>query len=160
MEELVPRSDRRRRWRSLSERLDLGLPELQRHPALKPAIGAVATLIFAAGCYFVWLTPRPVEVFHGFFAGSLVFAVAALLLTRPLAIHFSSSNRTVRGVVLRVLASNLKKIVAMTNTGDGKLKLHPDQVWEMLRSIVVEQLDVSPDQVKKKTRFVKDLGVG
>lgn len=160
MDDLVPKADRRRRWRALREALGLELPELERHPCLKHAIGWTAGCVVVAGL----LVPRLAEwadgASLGFFWGGVVLVIAAILLTHPLATHFPRTAQTVRGMVLRVLAMNLKKITGVSRPETAKRRLHPEEVWEMLRSIVVEQLDVAPEEVTKKKRFIKDLGVG
>jgi acyl carrier protein len=160
MEDLVPKADRRRRWRALSMRLGLDLPKLERAPAMLTAIRCSTVAVFAAGFAFLyagWIPPMAVWALTG---GSIGFAVIALALTGPLAIHFPRATQTVRGMVLRVLATNLKKIAGAPPPQAAKRRLHPDEVWEMLRSIVVEQLDIPPEEVTKKARFYKDLGVG
>ena len=42
----------------------------------------------------------------------------------------------------------------------GEGRLHPEDVWAMLKRVVCDELDVPPGQVAKDTEFVKDLGVG
>lgn len=160
MEDLLPRAGRSRGWRALGERLGLQLPQLQRHPALTGTIAVGTLLTFIAGLTLPYLTRLPHMAIWGFLVGSIVFTVAALALTRPFAIHFPPCAGTVRGIVLLVLASNLNRITGVPHQGTTRRGLHPNEVWEMLRSIVVEQLDVAPDQVKRETRFVKELGVG
>jgi len=160
MDDLVPKADRHRRWRALGERLELELPALERHRAVIKAIGGAATLIFAAGLALVYAGWVPPVAILAFTAGSVGSAVLALAVMRPLAIHFPISMQTVRGMVLRILAANWTRITAMaelTDTGSGG---HLDEVWETLRSIVAEQLNIPPEQVTKRARFVKDLGVG
>ena len=39
-------------------------------------------------------------------------------------------------------------------------RVSAEDVWDVLRQIVVEQLDVEREKVTKDARFVEDLGVG
>jgi acyl carrier protein len=160
MDDLVPKADRRRRWRALGERLRLDLPKLERHPLLTRAISHVAIFIAFAGFFVAFVAEWPDATILAFFGAGLVFAMTAVLLTRPLATHFPGPRQTVRGIVLRVLAANWTKIAGMaglTMTAPGR---HSNEVWEKLHSIVVAQLDVAPEEVTRKARFYKDLGVG
>jgi acyl carrier protein len=35
-----------------------------------------------------------------------------------------------------------------------------EQVWKVLRTIVVQQLSVRPEQLQPETRWIEDLGIG
>jgi len=160
LDDLVPKADRRHRWCALGKRLELDLPGLERAPGILAAIGYGALTVFAAGLaliYAGWLPPMAVWAFTG---GSIGSAIVAAIITGLFASSFPRSTQTVRGMVLSVLAKNLEKITGRPKPVMISPRLRPDEVWEMLRSIVVETLDVTPEEVTKKARFVKDLGVG
>lgn len=159
LEGLVPRDKRRRNWRRLGRSVGLELPDLRRPAAADRLVKMLAWLVLAGSAWLVF-DPRFWPSAGAIILGS-VFAVALICLsTTPLAVNFQPSCATVRGLVEQIAVLNEERLLQETRSPGTKSKWGPDSVWLKIRSIVVEQLDVSWDKVKRETKFVQDLGVG
>jgi hypothetical protein len=75
-------------------------------------------------------------------------------LTAPFATRIPSDCLTVRGLTGTLLNLNFG---ALTEDKQRWSKL---EVWEVLQAIIVDELGVTPEQVKPGARFIEDLGVG
>jgi hypothetical protein len=71
-----------------------------------------------------------------------------------LAYEFPPDVATVGQLAKATLARNYQPIVA-----EAKKSATDAEVWDILQRIIVEQLGVRADQLKRETSFVKDLKV-
>jgi hypothetical protein len=151
---LLPSRGRRRFWAELQRTAGLAIPQLQRAPGLVWACtGAVVAVNVGVG----FAAHRAASVTIVPFASVVAAAASALLLaalTRPLAVHPAKHCRTLRGLAEATLARNFDLLAEKYRGAQA------DDVWVALRTIIVEQLGVSPDAVTPSATFVKDLGCG
>jgi hypothetical protein len=83
---------------------------------------------------------------------SLAFLWFILILTRPLATSFAGA--TVATVVQQIVADDLKLL-----TAGREPPWSEDEVWDVLQTVVCNQLAASRQQVTPQARFVEDLGM-
>jgi hypothetical protein len=74
-------------------------------------------------------------------------------LTSPFAIHPRASFDSFGGLTNVVLARNYTQLSDRLNSGG------PADIWNAIRTIVVEQLGVVPESVTPSARFVEDLAM-
>jgi hypothetical protein len=89
-------------------------------------------------------------------AGVLAFllvGVALAFVTSPFAIYPRRAFASFEGLTNVVLAHNFSKLSERFRAGA------PSDIWNAVRSIVVEQLGVRPEAVTPSARFVEDLGM-
>jgi acyl carrier protein len=155
IEDLVPRHARRQTWRSLGQALGgLRLAALVR-PGWVHFLTTLAVLSFG-GVYGSLVLGRPVSVaWVTALPLMAVFALLAVLITRPLAICVPSECITVRELVLEVLAHNHGRIASEAN--DGRMSGTEREVWDSLCNLISENLCVDRDRLTESTRFVEDL---
>jgi acyl carrier protein len=150
---ILPDSKRRRYWAQLQERSELRLPPLRR-PRWLVAICTLA--VIACSGYFGVLAyqindSQLAGLASAAAIGSIVGAIAGWL-TRPLAVYPANNCITFRGLAESALGLNFKTLSERYNGANTS------DIWIALRSIIVEQLGVSPGEVKPAARFVNDLG--
>lgn len=146
---LIPRR-RRKAWRELEQATLWRLPELKR-PTAVVLLAILAT---------IGLTPAAViclpSAMHLAPVLAMMLAVVAGVVswvTKPFATEFRPEFATMGNLTKAVLARNYGTV------SDKFRSANANEVWESLRSIIVEQLGVRPGDVTKEANFVKDLGV-
>lgn len=150
---MLPDTNRPRYWSQLQSTSKLMLPPLQRPAWL---VTTCTVMVLICSVVFGFLVYRstnsqPGGVAAAIFMGielGLVFGV----LTRPFAVFPDSNCTTLRGLAESALGMNFKTLSERYN-GANK-----NNLWIALRSIIVEQLDLSPEEVKSTASFVNDLG--
>jgi len=151
----LPDSNRRRYWTRLQEKSELKLPPLRR-PRWLVAVCTLAVLACSAyvgvhayrisGCQLAGLAAA---------AGLAIIAgVATGFVTRPFAVYLAKNCVTFRDLAESALGLNFKTLSERCNGANAS------DIWIALRSIIVEQLGVAPEEVKPAARFVNDLGCG
>jgi acyl carrier protein len=153
---LIPGANRRSEWQRLGQSLGWRLPELGRPSwvwtALFGLLLAWLVLVIIVWGQLTAFTFEPVILMGiGFLAGASLLAAMVHGLTRPLAVCFPS--RTMRDMVTLILVLNFDAICK------DQAGWNRREVWESLRAIIVDQLGVSPDEVRESANFVYDLGV-
>ena len=155
---LLPVAGRRVAWKRLESQLGLRLPRL----GLPGGVSLVMALITMIIGIVVGRT-------EGIAAGLMVFAIViaiAIQLAKPLSVCFPTRYplgreflrlRPTRTVTVddlneQIVAENYKTLVERTN------RWSRDEVWTILTQILVDALDVDPDEIKPESRFVEDLG--
>lgn len=144
---LLPVLGRRARWEDLGRSLDGRLPELE-WPT------AVPRLIFGGACFLLttsglgFLTGHPPWGAVGL-TGTALFAWLTPKMAASLAVEFPTSCATV-GAAAKALAGPRP---------DGKRWVEPD-VWEALKVVVLDHLDVPLRAVTPDAHLVYDLGAG
>ncbi len=154
-----PAYDRRALWDRLQETLGLQLPQLCR-PAWLVTMSTAVTIFIAL------VIGALVDSQWGSNAAALigmlslvVIGVVASFVTQPFAMHPHASFTTFRGLSGVVLAHNHSALCNKLQ-GDKLNAWNPNDVWEALRALIVEQLDVKPELVRKEALFYEDLGAG
>jgi acyl carrier protein len=144
---------RRRRWSQLQTSMGLRLPALVRPrwvTAMATIIGGAAVV---AAAPFLWA--RTGETAAVLLIGCAICAVSWILYqaTKPLAVVIPSQCATVGGLTKAILQRNYGTI------SDWCQRINAEEAWNTLRSLIVEQLGVRPDEVTKEASFVKDFRV-
>ncbi len=148
LERLLPRRGRRREWAELATRLELEFPPLVRPrwiTGLAPAATVASVLAIAIAGWQVSLT-------------ALVLMIAVRwtvisVLTTPLANRFVPTVVTVGDLCNVLLTRNYRRLVARFSPPA------PSDVFQTIKTILVEQLGVHPALVTRDARLVGDLGM-
>ena len=149
LDELIPRHGRLLHWENLRKGAGLRLPNLKRPIWLVWSLFACICLIPAIFALCFGLTDPPA---YAFLVIPVMIAVAliARAATTPFALCFPDGCLTIEDLVQRA-----SKHISV----EWMLKQTED-IWPVLKEIIIEQLGVTPEEVTKKARFVDDLGVG
>jgi len=150
---LLPKERRRDAWAILACALGWRLPELRRNRTLQSAM------------LLVFLVPIPVAIVAGalgLVSKTVVWAVGlaalpglwlAYIVTVPLAVNLPAQCATVRQAAEAMLALNFGRIAR------DRQSWSDEELWNMLRKTIVEQLGVNPAKVTRDARFIEDLGL-
>lgn len=159
VDETLPEYDRRARWARIQETLGLQLPKLCR-PAWLVTLSTTLTIL--VGLAMSTLAAKQWGSVAAPLIGMLslvVIGMIASFVTQPFALHPDASFTTFRGLSSVVLAHN--HAVLCNNLLSHKLNAwNPTDVWNALRAIIIEQLGVKPELVRKEALFYEDLGAG
>ncbi len=150
---IIPKR-RRRTWRAIERATGCRLPWLRRPRWLVTLATLAALGLGAAAPMLLGLKPFRGGVAVALFSAG-VFGLIFYRLTEFLAYEFPPGVATVGQLVKATLARNFQPIVAQS-----KQPATDAEVWETLRRIVGELLNVRPDQLTKETDFIKDLHAG
>jgi acyl carrier protein len=151
MEQLLPWRARRCTWAYLQRQLGYRLPSLER-PALLKYLLFAPWLI--ASLLLVVVLPPPNGGPQLALVLSLVYWPTVCLATRPFAVCIPAECLTVR-MTLATLPSRHWIELPKTRTPTDS-----DDVWNAIKEIVAEVLDVRPEHVTPDADFFKDLGAG
>ena len=151
LEHVIPLIGRRTYWKTLSSRMDLQFPRLERPSWLVLLNCMLVAIVVSAS--FLGFAAR--NVVAGIFA-AVVFGVISssllVFLTQPFAIYPASTCSTIRDLVKKLVAINYSTLSTRYSTRN------PSDVWNALQLIVAEQLGVDRSKVVPQARFVQDLG--
>jgi len=150
---LFPESNRRHFWQSLQATANLKFPTLRRPPWLVKVSACAVTVLAVWMGFLTWrsTTSELAAILSVITSAAVVGAVLAAM-TAPFAIYPASNFKTLRGLAESILGLNFK---VLAERHDGARSA---DVWIALRSIIVEQLGVSPDLVTPTASIVRDLG--
>lgn len=151
--EIFPENSRRSFWAMLSRKTQLQLPNLVRPPWVVAA-NMVTTMCASIAIAFI-VSERGLAGFTFFATGITCLFIIGFLtsfVTTPFATRFATEFGTFRRLSERVLALNTIKL----KNEHGPMG--PNDVWIILREIIVSQLGVDADEVTPNSSFVRDLG--
>ncbi|WP_211209775.1 hypothetical protein [Uliginosibacterium gangwonense] len=158
LEDVLPSDNRQALWLRLGQELDWKLPALE-HPAwLNYSFTTLfVSIVFAAlGLHIPGKLVVELCVFFGLMAIPLL--ALAYRRTAPLVTKQPSPSLTVRGLVEGVLSMNFGRIKSQHEAQlKGKQAWRTDEVLQMVRRIIAEQLDVELAEVIPSARFIEDL---
>jgi len=148
-EEIFPLTNRKKLWKQFRQNIDLRIPDLQRPSWLicvlgVPLICLLVVLLLKLCVLIGWQ--------WGIASTFLVFILLLYLLTiatRPLAVVFPSDSTTLGKLARSLLRMNFAKITQGEHTDS--------EAWNILCSIIAEQIGVKPEVIKPESSFVKDL---
>jgi hypothetical protein len=151
MAPLLVTGDRKAAWARFEQALGLPLPALVRPDVLVSGLAlAVAVAAFATALLVLYLgVPRP---------ACLLLAVASLFLIGTLAGHLSAPFAT-RVPPACSTVRDAVGVVLLRDVGSIRDELDPGAVWTLLRSLLVDQLRVHPEDVTEVAEFARDLGL-
>lgn len=151
--EVLPREQRQIIWQRLQDVVGFEIPLLKRPQWLKSLIWAVVFDITISGV--LWMAGFLDLVWAALF-GLLLLAptvgILLTLLTRPFATNTGADFSTLGGLARVMLARNYRRISAQYDS------CSPSDIWETLRTILVEQLNVPREDVTRDARIIEDLG--
>jgi acyl carrier protein len=152
---ILPDSHRPEYWAQLQDTSKLRLPPLRRANWLVTicTLGVIACSAIL-GVFAYRSTDSPLAGFVSVVTAGIAVGLIAGWITRPFAIYPANNCTTLRGLAESALGLNFK---ALSDRYNGASK---NDLWVALRSIIVEQLGVSPEEVMPTASFVKDLGCG
>lgn len=150
---ILPDSNRQEFWSQLQNRSELKLPPLRR-PDWMVTTGTVLVFAFSIlpGYFAYQSTDSQLAGIAAAVVSGILFGVLAGSLTKPFAVLPASNCHTLRGLAESALGLNFKTLSDRYNSAT------PNDLWIALRSIIVDQLGVSPDDVNPNASFVNDLG--
>lgn len=143
---LIHPRDRRAAWSKLSEQSELFLPALTAPKWLL----YFALAVSATACIAVYLAYSLSWTLVLVFGGAML---AILKTTKPLHVELPEGIKTV-GDLTRAAAARNHTLVA-----HGRRYTSPDQIWDALVEIIVEQLSIERSLVKPEAEFAGDLKV-
>jgi acyl carrier protein len=151
MEELLPVERRRSDWQQLQRSTGVWLPNLELPKGSSGLLSAFTWVLFLLCLAAYFVSPL---------ADAVLFSLAGILLASvvhravaPFATCIPVTCATVRSTVRYAVTRNK---VVYPRAGD---RWEPAVVWKTLRRVIVEQLDIPPEEVTPEASFVDDLGV-
>lgn len=164
LDEILPTDDRLQVWRRLADELQLALPRLVRAAWIVHTLAVVAAMTAALAMYSA---AQVHGLGTGLGVGFVTLIGTSLLLamvTAPLASYPAPEFATLGGLTRVVLAGNYVSIMRQArehpiSTADGSnIDHNPDEVFDVLRTIIMQQLGVTADEITRDASFVNDLG--
>ena len=147
---LLPRRQRKAGWRKMQQLSGLRFPRL-RLPRWGIHVAVICLVLFAVaigalavGWPWHWLLILP---------GFVVFLLACWAVDAFFGTELPKHFQTVGELAKAVLAKNFAKLSGEVADYDR------NEVWESVRILVADQLDVDLEKVTKESRFVADLGM-
>ena len=151
---LIERWQRTRTWRRIEMELGLSLPELVN----RTGAGAFWGAAVASGIGFVIATALSRDLCVGI-AFALVALIPGILIGFAVGLCWIPTVwppcRTLGGIARSVVAINYCEFHPAV---EPKVDSEGDPIWERLCKVIVEQLGVPRDSLRRETDFVKDLG--
>ncbi len=151
---ILPRSGRIEYWSRLQRVSEMRLPPLKRPNwlVLASVLSVVVVAILAGATALESTRSEGAAYFVGVAAGAMA-AVILVSATDPFATTLPPECRTLRRLALTALRHKLQKLSELAG------RRGRNDVWIVLREIIVVQLGVSPDVVTPSARFIDDLGL-
>jgi acyl carrier protein len=166
LESLLPESTRRQKWQEIAKCIDLEVPRLQyparwrqrffRFGALISALTVLASSTLASRGFPNVLSGLALWV-PAFAAWVILFALINSVLQRyATRLQTELPCQTAGDLSRLVLTSNYEHFspTATQNTTTSK-----EYVWKQLVDIICDQLQIAPEEVEPRAKFVEDLGV-
>lgn len=160
LESLFPRNRRRQLWNDFREKSSYRLRELE-YPRSVRAVGlilAVAMVVFEQvqlfklpGAKWFWMLLGVLGVWMFVETYTKLLAIAA-----PWRAAFPPGLNTVKDLCRTVLAANYSEICQISLQATDA---HAALVWQQLKDILAETLDVDEAEITFRTRLVADLGM-
>ena len=153
--EFFPRTDRREFWVKLQESTELRFPNLVR-PNWVVSLATILTLLLSMCVALILMGDSEPEYWFPLIGIFCVFGFGIFfaIISKPMATEFDTSFSSFRGLSERALALNAGKITKEHGP------LGNNDVWVVLREIIVDTLGVDHNEIKRDANFVKDMGCG
>lgn len=148
---LLPEPNRRAQWKTLSELTGATLPPLERPRVLAKSIGMGGALIGVSSLACVFVSPALA-------ASSALTGAVAYVGARKWSDRYATLLPAQCATV-----GDLSHAVIKLNYGinlERGPKRSEAEIWEKLREIMVDELDIEPDEITKDAQFVRDLRLG
>jgi len=156
---LVPQpAARRAQWDALRASLGVRLPDLIAAPGWYPAIWAAVLAPLSAGIALGIASGGSASQKYAvllLLGLAPVCGVAMIRAARAHAVHLPASCATVGLTVRAMLSYGASELIP-----DRSENWTREAVWDALVKVVVEQLEVLPEEVTPVAHFIDDLGAG
>jgi acyl carrier protein len=159
---IFPKKGRRNRWKRFSKNAGLKLPKLE--------LSRTTAILMLSICILLGITVSAckiytyrnsinmgireiISVLFGFVFSVLIAMTSYLillfvLLRTPLAGKIPEGCNTLDGLAQLILANNPKKFRPFTQ----------DDIWIIIKGVLVENYGFKPEEIKPESRFIEDLG--
>ena len=153
LDSVLPNEDRRSLWSQFGDGLQLKLPDLVR-PGWLVVVLYVLTMALTVAAFALAVQSMHIAmaICLGFLA-MIACGLVAFWVTQPFATVPASSFRTLGDLSRIVLAENYATMY------DEYKSWNPNEVWQALSTIIIDQLGAKPEQVTRDARFAEDLRV-
>lgn len=152
MEALIATGRRKAAWAHLGRALGFPLPRLVRPAGLVSGLTVgIAVAIFTIAVFESAVRVPAGALIVSILGLPIALALLAAWLTVPFATGIPPACATVRDAV---------GVSLFRDPGSVRDDIGPDTVWTVLRTIIVDQLGVRPEDVVEDASFVGDLGAG
>jgi hypothetical protein len=160
---IFPKKGRRKQWKKFGNNAELKLPsmDLSRSTSICIlSIGIVFGITISTLKIYAYRDSINSGIFQVFisalfacvisvFVATISYVIALFLLLRsPLASKFPESCMTLDGLAQQILTNNPKKFRPFTQ----------DDIWIMIKNVLVGEYGFKPEEIKPESRFVEDLG--
>ncbi len=151
--EIFPKANRRSFWSKLSKSTDLTLPKLIR-PSWVVTGNVLVTLLSSAVAAYSLMGNEYTEIMVPLIGIPCLFLFGFLttFITVPLATNFAPTFATFRGLSEQILVINSTKMTAKHGP------MGRNDIWVLLRGLIVNALGVDDNEVVRDANFVRDLG--
>lgn len=149
MHDLIPMEDRKTIWKQLIKKTQLDLPDLVL-PGAIVLLYFILCLIFTSFTYYkTW--HNTFWVFCVLVGWILFFSTIIRRLSNPVATAFPYNCKTIGDLTRTAVGMNFYKL----SKSIGK-----NEIWDIVTTLVSDQLGVEKSELKPETEFVKDLNIG
>ena len=145
---LLPASARRQMWKAWSRNAGVKLPALEKPRWMRAALWLAFALTLGGGPFF-WATSNFVVL--SYYPTTISLYFLAYRWSELHAIGLPADCLCVGDVTQAVMRLNYG-----INVEHGEIQ-SSEEVWEKLKAILVDELDVSPDEITENAQFVRDL---
>jgi hypothetical protein len=152
MNQLLPLRQRRANWQQLKERSHLNLPDLE--------LPELLHLTIFVGFGALWLTSLGCAIGNAplwsglFFFGGIGYLSLIWKITKPFAICFPDSCRSVGSATKTAMFSSLPSV------SPEPVSMKTEELWQSLQAIIADELSVPLEKVTLDAHFIRDLGAG
>jgi hypothetical protein len=156
--DLIPKEGRRAAWKKLRKALGLPLPPLELSCG---GPGSIRRILF--GQYFTLFvllgfgiaTASQVLLLTVLFLclGNYLAIIIYFIVISPFVSSIPSSSKTIKGLVRSILYSDYGRIATMEKGWQD------EEVWGALRVVLVEALNVTPEEIYPHSHLIDDLGM-
>lgn len=153
LETIFPLATRRKRWSSWARSSQLKCPALKRHLDVMLSLTAITlALTFVVNVYLLGIGD---DLFSLFLTAVSCISIGLIVhrLSIPLATNFEGGLRTMGDLTKDILRRNYIELRSRHGF------LCSDDVFEIIRGVLVAQLAVAPELVVPEASIVKDLGM-
>ncbi|MCC7339101.1 MAG: hypothetical protein IT422_28740 [Pirellulaceae bacterium] len=151
IDRVFPLLGRRSNWKTLSSKMGLRFPRLER-PSWLTLVNCMVVAALVFGTFLTFAKPKVSDGIAMASVAGTIGSFTLYLLTIPFAVLPGSTCLTIRDLVTRLVAINFNTLSRRYSV------LNPTDIWNALQLIVSEQLGVAKSAVVPTARFVQDLG--
>jgi acyl carrier protein len=154
VEHLLPTPTRRKVWRQWEQALGVDPPPLRRSWSVVFAATILVISFYVTLSHFAGVAAKSLQFAAA--GAAIVTAIAAIVLTRPLAVVVPAGATTFRDLTSNLMAHHATTFRQQLSPQEPQWT--PQEANLVVKGILVEQLGVEPERVTPEARIVEDLG--